>query len=54
MSHDERAAFITGLRGLADFLAAHPAVPVPPGYHKITIHVFPGAVTPDVSAAGAR
>ena len=37
----ERAAFIAGLRGLADFLAAHPGVPVPPGYHETTILVFP-------------
>ena len=37
----ERAAFIAGLRGLADFLAAHPGMPVPPGYHETIILVFP-------------
>jgi hypothetical protein len=37
----ERAAFIAGLRGLADFLAAHSGVPVPSGYHETTILVFP-------------
>jgi hypothetical protein len=40
--NDDRAALITGLRGLADFLATHPDVPVPPGYHETIVHVFPG------------
>lgn len=29
---DDRAALIAGLRGLADFLEANPAVPVPPAW----------------------
>lgn len=35
----ERAAFITGLRDLADFLASRPDVPVPPGYHETIIRL---------------
>lgn len=35
----ERAAFIAGLRDLADYLADRPGVPVPPGYHQTVIHV---------------
>jgi len=37
----DRAAWVAGLRDLADFLAAHPDVPVPPAYHSCTLHVFP-------------
>jgi hypothetical protein len=37
----DRAALIAGLRGLADFLEANPAVPVPAAYHEITVHYFP-------------
>ena len=37
----DRAAWVAGLRDLADFLAAHPDVPVPPAYHTQSIHVFP-------------
>lgn len=29
---DDRAALVAGLRGLADFLEANPAVPVPPSW----------------------
>jgi hypothetical protein len=37
----DRAVWVAGLRGLADFLAAHPDVPVPPAYHTQSFHVFP-------------
>lgn len=37
----DRAAWVTGLRDLADFLAGHPDVPVPPAYHSHTLNVFP-------------
>lgn len=37
----DRAALVAGLHGLADFLASHPDVPVPPGYHETVVHVFP-------------
>src|SRR5690242_17566984 len=37
----DRAAWVAGLRDLAEFLAAHPDVPVPPGYHSDGITVFP-------------
>jgi hypothetical protein len=37
----DRAAWVTGLRDLAEFLAAHPDVPVPPAYHTHTLNVFP-------------
>jgi hypothetical protein len=49
---DDRAALIAGLRGLADFLAAHPDVPVPPGYHETVVHVFPDGDTDDERRAG--
>jgi hypothetical protein len=35
---DPRWAFITGLRDLADYLAAHPAVPVPEHGADIIVH----------------
>ena len=35
---DPRWAFITGLRDLADYLAAHPAVPVPEYGTEILLH----------------
>jgi hypothetical protein len=37
----DRAAWVAGLRELADFLAAHPDVPVPPAYHTQGICEFP-------------
>jgi hypothetical protein len=37
----DRAAWVAGLRDLADFLAGHPDVPVPPVYHTQGITVFP-------------
>jgi hypothetical protein len=37
----DRAAWVAGLRDLADFLAGHPDVPVPPAYHDQGITVFP-------------
>jgi hypothetical protein len=46
----DRAAWVAGLRDLADFLAAHPDVPVPPAYHTQSIHVFPDGA----SDAGRR
>jgi hypothetical protein len=36
---DTRRQFIAGLRALADYLAANPAVPVPPHGEEITVHV---------------
>jgi hypothetical protein len=35
---DPRWAFITGLRDLADYLAAHPAVPIPEHGADIIVH----------------
>jgi hypothetical protein len=49
----DRAAWVAGLRDLADFLAAHPDVPVPPAYHDQGITVFPGGGTDDERRAGA-
>jgi hypothetical protein len=43
----DRAAWVTGLRDLADFLAGHPDVPVPPAYHTDVINVFPQGGTDD-------
>lgn len=37
----DRAALIAGLRGLADFLEANPAVPVPESYQSKPISVLP-------------
>jgi len=37
----DRAAFIAALRDLAGFLAAHPDVPVPPGYCETRILLCP-------------
>ena len=36
---DQRLAFIAGLRALADFLTANPAIPVPPHGEEITLHL---------------
>ncbi len=38
---EDRAAWVTGLRDLADFLAGHPDVPVPSAYHTQGLTVFP-------------
>ena len=48
----DRAALVAGLRDLADFLAAHPDVPVPPAYHEETIHDFPDGDTDEERRAG--
>ena len=48
----DRAAWVAGLRDLADFLAAHPDVPVPPAYHDQGITVFPEGGTDDERRAG--
>jgi hypothetical protein len=37
----DRAAWVAGLRDLADFLAEHPDVPVPPAWHTQRVHEFP-------------
>jgi hypothetical protein len=37
----DRAAWVAGLRDLADFLAGHPDVPVPPAYCRKGLTVFP-------------
>lgn len=37
----DRAAWVAGLRDLADYLAAHPDVPVPSAHHTQSFHVFP-------------
>lgn len=34
---DERAAFVAGLRELADFIESHPELPVPPRYTKTPV-----------------
>jgi hypothetical protein len=52
VDYDDRAALIAGLHELADFLAAHPDVPVPPGYHETIVHVFPDGDTDDERRAG--
>jgi hypothetical protein len=48
----DRAKFIAGLRALACFLAAHPDAPLPAGYHKTTILVFPDGETGTERRAG--
>jgi hypothetical protein len=48
----DRAAWVAGLRDLADFLAGHPDVPVPPAYHTQAIDEFPGGDTDDERRAG--
>ena len=47
----DRAAWVAGLRDLADFLAAHPDVPVPPACHSCTLHVFPEGDSDDYRRA---
>jgi hypothetical protein len=47
-----RAAWVTGLRELADFLEGHPDVPVPPAYHEGVIHEFPDGETDAERRAG--
>jgi hypothetical protein len=47
-----RAAWVAGLRDLADFLEGHPDVPVPPAYHEAVIHEFPDGATDDDRRAG--
>jgi hypothetical protein len=44
---------VAGLRDLADFLAGHPDVPVPPAYHDQGITVFPKSGTDDERRAEA-
>jgi hypothetical protein len=44
---DDRAAFVAGLRALAAFLEANPAVPVPESYHREDITFFPAGDTDD-------
>jgi hypothetical protein len=34
----EREEFIASLRAVADYLATHPAIPVPPYGHNISVH----------------
>jgi hypothetical protein len=46
-SADDRAAFVAGLRAVADFLEANPAVPVPQSYHRQDITFFPDGDTDD-------
>jgi hypothetical protein len=48
----DRAALVAGLRDLADFLAVHPDVAVPPAYHEETIHHFPDGDTDEERRAG--
>ena len=43
----DRTALIAGLRGLASFLEANPAVPVRPAYHEIPVMYFPDGDTDD-------
>jgi hypothetical protein len=47
-----RAAWVAGLRDLADFLEGHPDVPVPPAYHSQVIDEFPDGDTDDERRAG--
>jgi hypothetical protein len=47
-----RAAWVAGLRDLADFLEGHPGVPVPPAYHTQDISEFPDGDTDDERRAG--
>ena len=47
-----RAAWVAGLRDLADFLEGHPDVPVPPTYHNQDISEFPDGETDDERRAG--
>jgi hypothetical protein len=44
---DDRAALVAGLRALADFLEANPAVPVPASCHREDITFFPAGDTDD-------
>ena len=48
----DRAAWVAGLRELADFLAAHPDVPAPPAYHTQGIMEFPDGDTDTDRRAG--
>jgi len=48
----DRAAWVAGLRDLADFLAAHPDLPVPPAHHTEGFVVFPDGGTDDECRAG--
>jgi hypothetical protein len=48
----DRAAWVTGLRELADFLARHLDVPVPPAWHEGVIHEFPDGDTDAERRAG--
>jgi hypothetical protein len=48
----DRAAWVAGLRELADFLEGHPDVPVPPAYHEGIIHEFPDGDTDAERRAG--
>jgi len=47
-----RAAWVAGLRGLADFLEGHPDVPAPPAWHGQAIDEFPGGDTDAERRAG--
>jgi hypothetical protein len=48
---DDRAALVAGLRALADFLEANPAVPVQESYHREDITFFPPGDTDDEKRA---
>lgn len=48
----DRTAWVTGLRDLADFLAAHRDLPVPPAHHTEGILMFPDGGTDDERRAG--
>jgi hypothetical protein len=48
----DRAAWVAGLRELADFLAAHPDVPAPPAYHGQGITEFPAGTSDAERRAG--
>jgi hypothetical protein len=48
----DRAAWVAGLRDLADFLEGHPDIPVPPAYHEGVIHEFPDGETDEQRRAG--
>jgi hypothetical protein len=47
-----RAAWVAGLRDLADFLEGHPDVPAPPAYHNQVIDEFPDGDTDAERRAG--
>jgi hypothetical protein len=47
-----RAAWVAGLRDLADFLEGHPDVPVPPAWHSQVIDEFPDGDTDEQRRAG--